>query len=178
MTRFAIDPARSAVWIEARSSLHPIHGEATGLEGYLDVAVADGQLDLSEPAELHVELPVEQLRSGNPLQDRELLRRIDADRFRKIRGDARKVQSDGDDRYRVTGDVSFHGATRTMEGDVRVTAPDDRSLVVEGEQVFDIRDFNMKPPKVLMFKVEPEVTVRIKVTAERADQPATKGATT
>jgi hypothetical protein len=65
-----------------------------------------------------------------------------------------------------------------MEGDVRVTAPDDRSLVVEGEQVFDIRDFNMKPPKVLMFKVEPEVTVRIKVTAERADQPATKGATT
>jgi polyisoprenoid-binding protein YceI len=171
VTRFAIDPRRSTVWIEARSSLHPIHGEAAGLEGYLEVTVTDGQLDLSQPAELHVELPVDRLKSGNPLQDRELQRRIDADRFRKVSGDARKVQeADGDGRYRVNGDVSFHGATRTMEGDIRVSASDDRTLVVEGEQIFDIRDFNLKPPKILMFRVEPEVTVRIRVTAERSDQ--------
>jgi polyisoprenoid-binding protein YceI len=170
MTRFAIDPRRSTVWIEARSSLHPIHGEATGLGGYLEVEMADGRLDLSAPAEMHVELPVEQLRSGNPVQDRELLRRIDADRFRKITGDARKVQeADGEGRYRVSGDVSFHGATRTMDGEVHLTAPDDRTVVVEGEQTFDIRDFNVKPPKILMFRVEPEVKVRIQVTAERAD---------
>jgi polyisoprenoid-binding protein YceI len=110
------------------------------------------------------------LRSGNPLQDRELLRRIDADRYRRITGDARKVQeADGDGRYLVSGDVSFHGATRTVEGEVRVGAPDERTVVVEGEQIFDIRDFNLKPPKVLMFRVEPEVKVRIQVTAERAD---------
>jgi polyisoprenoid-binding protein YceI len=170
MTRFAIDPRRSTVWIEARSSLHPIHGEATGLGGYLEVEMADGRLDLSAPAEMHVELPMEQLRSGNPVQDRELLRRIDADRFRKITGDARKVQeADGEGRYRVSGDVSFHGATRTMDGEVHLTAPDDRTVVVEGEQTFDIRDFNVKPPKILMFRVEPEVKVRIQVTAERAD---------
>ncbi|HEY0357367.1 MAG TPA: YceI family protein [Mycobacteriales bacterium] len=170
MTRFAIDPRRSTVWIEARSSLHPIHGEATGLGGYLEVGLADGRLDLSAPAEMHIELPVEELRSGNALQDRELLRRVDADRYRKITGDARKVQeADGDGRYRVSGDVSFHGATRTIDGDVRVSAPDDRTLVVEGEQMFDIRDFDLKPPKVLMFRVEPEVRVRIQVTAERAD---------
>jgi polyisoprenoid-binding protein YceI len=169
MTRFAIDPRRSTVWIEARSSLHPIHGEATGLGGYLEVEMADGRLDLSAPAEMHVELPMEQLRSGNPMQDRELLRRIDADRFRKITGDARKVQEvDGEGRYRVSGDVSFHGATRTMDGEVHLTAPDDRTVVVEGEQTFDIRDFNVKPPKILMFRVEPEVKVRIQVTAERA----------
>jgi polyisoprenoid-binding protein YceI len=170
MTRFAIDPVRSTVWIEARSSLHPIHGEATGLGGYLEVGLADGRLDLSAPAEMHIELPVEELRSGNALQDRELLRRIDADRFRRITGDARKVrEADGDGRYRVSGDVSFHGATRTLDGEVCVSAPDDRTLVVEGEQMFDIRDFNLKPPKVLMFRVEPEVKVRIQVTAERAD---------
>jgi polyisoprenoid-binding protein YceI len=171
VTRFVIDPQRSTVWIEARSTLHPIHGEATGLEGHLEVSMADGQLDLSQPAELHVVLPVERLQSGNPMQDRELQRRVDADRFRKISGDARKVQeTDEDGRYRVTGDVSFHGATRTVEGDIRVSASDDRTLVVEGEQIFDIRDFNLKPPKILMFRVEPEVTVRIRVTAERSDQ--------
>ena len=170
MTRYAIDPDRSTVWIEARSTLHPIHGEATGVRGHLEIDLTDGRLEVSAPAELHIELPVEELRSGNPLQDRELLRRIDADRYRRITGDARKVQeADGEGRYRVSGDVSFHGATRTVEGEVRVGAPDERTVVVEGEQIFDIRDFNLKPPKVLMFRVEPEVTVRIQVTAERAD---------
>jgi polyisoprenoid-binding protein YceI len=170
MTRYAIDPDRSTVWIEARSTLHPIHGEATGLRGHLEIDLTDGRLEVSAPAELHIELPVEELRSGNPLQDRELLRRIDADRYRRITGDARKVQeADGDGRYLVSGDVSFHGATRTVEGEVRVGAPDERTVVVEGEQIFDIRDFNLKPPKVLMFRVEPEVKVRIQVTAERAD---------
>jgi polyisoprenoid-binding protein YceI len=159
------------VWIEARSSLHPIHGEATGLEGYLDVDVDNGHLNVTEPAAMHIELPVARLQSGNPLQDRELQRRIDADRYRTIRGDVQKLQeADSGGHYRVTGDVSFHGATRTVDGTIAVTAPDDRTLVVEGEQLFDIRDFGIKPPKILMFRVEPEVTVRIKVTAERTDR--------
>ena len=44
MTTFRIDPNRSKVWIEARSSMHPIHGEADGLEGSIEADVADGQL--------------------------------------------------------------------------------------------------------------------------------------
>jgi hypothetical protein len=169
VTRYVIDPRRSSVQIEARSSLHPIHGEAEGLEGYLEADTVDGHPDLSGPADMHIELPVERLRSGNALMDREMQRRIDGQRYRKVAGDARKVQDvDGDGRrYRVSGEVSFHGATRTVDGEVRVTAPDDRTLVVEGEQVFDIRDFNLQPPKVLMLRVEPEVRVRIRVTAER-----------
>jgi polyisoprenoid-binding protein YceI len=167
MTRYVIVPARSTVWIEARSSLHPIHGEADGLEGYLDVTVTDGRLDLSEPAEMHVELPVDRLRSGNALMDREMQRRIDGQRYRTISGDARKVRElDADGRYRLIGDVTFHGATRTMEGNVRVAASGDRTVVIEGEQMFDIRDFNVQPPKVLMLRVEPDVRVRVRVTAE------------
>jgi polyisoprenoid-binding protein YceI len=167
MTRYVIVPARSTVWIEARSSLHPIHGEADGLEGYLDVTVTDGRLDLSEPAEMHVELPVDRLRSGNALMDREMQRRIDGQRYRTISGDARKVRElDADGRYRLIGDVTFHGATRTMEGNVRVAASGDGTVVIEGEQMFDIRDFNVQPPKVLMLRVEPDVRVRVRVTAE------------
>jgi polyisoprenoid-binding protein YceI len=173
VTRYVIDPRRSTVWIEARSSLHPIHGEADGLEGYVEADTTGDHPDLSGPAEMHVELPVERLRSGNGLMDREMQRRVDGQRYRTISGDARKVEElDGaGGRYRVSGDVSFHGATRTVEGDVRVTAPDDRTLVVEGEQVFDIRDFNVQPPKILMLRVEPEVRVRIRVTAQRQQSP-------
>ena len=33
--------------------------------------------------------------------------------------------------------------------------------------VFDIRDFGMEPPRILMLKVQPEVTVRVEIVAEK-----------
>jgi hypothetical protein len=40
---------------------------------------------------------------------------------------------------------------------------------VEGEQVFDVRAFNLEPPKILLLRVHPDVTVRVRVVAERED---------
>ena len=37
---------------------------------------------------------------------------------------------------------------------------------LEGQSTFDIRDFGMEPPKILMLRVEPDVVVRIEVIAE------------
>jgi hypothetical protein len=40
-----------------------------------------------------------------------------------------------------------------------LVAPDGHSIELEGEATFDICDFGMEPPRILMFKVEPEVRV-------------------
>ena len=166
MPRFRIIPERSRVWLEASSSVHPIHGEASGLSGSIDVQFDGTGLDLSSSPEITVELPVEQLKSGNRLEDAEMMRRIDARRYPTIRGVVKDMKSQGvDGRYSVTGDLSFHGVTQTVEGEVTVSRPDDGTLVIEGEQQFDIRDYNVSPPKVLMLKVHPEVKVRIRVEA-------------
>lgn len=45
MARFRIVPEKSAVLIEASSSLHPIHTRTEGLEGFLEVDVHDGAVD-------------------------------------------------------------------------------------------------------------------------------------
>jgi polyisoprenoid-binding protein YceI len=166
MSRFRIDPERSRVWLEASSSVHPIHGEAAGLEGTID-AVLDGDgLDLSTPPEISLQLPVERLKSGNRLEDGEMMRRIDARRYPTIRGVVRDMKRMGDDgRYVVTGELSFHGVTQKLDGEVTVSHPDEKTLVIEGEREFDIRDFNVSPPKILMLKVHPEVKVRIRVEA-------------
>jgi hypothetical protein len=34
---------------------------------------------------------------------------------------------------------------------------------VEGEHTFDVRDFNVRPPKILMLKVNPDMMVRVHV---------------
>jgi polyisoprenoid-binding protein YceI len=166
MPRFRIVPERSQVWIEARSSVHPIRGEAAGLSGSIDAQFDGDGLDLSSAPEISVELPVERLKSGNRVEDAEMMRRIEARRYPTIRGVVRDMKPQGDDgRYTVTGELSFHGVTQSREGEVTVSRPDDQTVVIEGEREFDIRDFRVDPPKILMLKVHPEVRVRIRVEA-------------
>ena len=154
MTRYRIIPTRSRVWIEARSNLHPIRTEATGLGGWLDLDVGDAQINVDQPVLGHLEFPVDNLKSGNALEDRELQRRIDARRYPTIVGDLKSMnQTDEQARY--------------IEDEMTAEMHDDRTVSMSGESVFDIRDFGMDPPRILMLKVQPEVTVRVEIFAEK-----------
>ena len=44
---------------------------------------------------------------------------------------------------------------------------DEQTLQLDGQATFDIRDFGMEPPRILMFKVRPEVDVRVEVVARK-----------
>jgi polyisoprenoid-binding protein YceI len=162
--RFAIDPDRSRVWIDASSSIHPIRSSTTGLRGWVELEVADGRVD---PATAHgwLELPVDRLSSGNPLNDREMKRRIDARRHPTITGELTGLERVDGTRYLVRGDVTFRGVARSYEGDMDIAASDDGTVRLEGERVFDIRDFGMQPPRILMLRVHPEVAVRVSIEA-------------
>jgi polyisoprenoid-binding protein YceI len=165
---YRIAPERSQVWIEARSSLHPIHGEGRGLEGSIEAEVIDGRLDLNGTPKIRLQFPVESLKSGKSLEDAEMMRRIDARRYPTIRGEVVEMKESPGGGYQVRGDLTFHGVTKTVEGEVSMSMPDgDGTIVFEGEQTFDIRDFGVTPPKILMLKVHPDVKVRVRVVAEQ-----------
>ena len=148
--------------------MHPIRTEATGLEGWLDLDVGDGKINVDQPSSGHLEFPVDNLKSGNALEDRELQRRIDVRRYPTIMGDLKSMkQTDDPSRYIVGGDLTFRGTSRSYEDEMTVSLPDDRTVSMTGESVFDIRDFGMDPPRILMLKVQPEVTVRVEIVAEK-----------
>ncbi len=169
MARYEIDSDRSRVWIEARSSLHPIHSETTGLEGWLELEIqGGGRVNLSVTPKAELELPVERMSSGNGLYDREMRRRINARRFPTLSGVLTEMkEADGNGQYAVRGDLTFHGVTRNVDGEINLTAVDDRTLRMTGEKIFDIQDFDLDPPKILTLKVYPDVKVRIEVIAGR-----------
>jgi polyisoprenoid-binding protein YceI len=157
MARFRIRPEESSVLIEGSSSLHPITSRTKGLEGYVDLG--------DEPAG-ELSLAVSRLASGNPLEDREMRRRIDARRHPTIEGRLTSLRDTGDGRYAARGDVTFRGETRPHEGELTIT-PDGDTLRITGTSTFDVREFGMEPPRILMLRVHPEVTVTIDVVAER-----------
>jgi polyisoprenoid-binding protein YceI len=170
MTRYAIVPERSQVWIDARSNVHPIHSETSGLEGYVDLSFAPGgSVDLDTSPTGHLSLAVDRLRSGNRLEDREMQKRIDAQRHPRIEGVLSQISPNGARGYRVSGDVTFRGVSRHYEDVMEIEPVDERTVRLSGSSRFDIRDFGMQPPKVLMLKVEPEVDVRVEIVAVRDD---------
>jgi len=171
VARYRIDPARSRVRIEARSSLHPIHSETDGLEGWVELDLDGGErIDLTVAPRAHLELAVDRLRSGNALEDRELKRRIDARRFPTISGDLSAMEAtDRPGCYRVRGHVTFRGVSRPSEDEMTVSVDHADCLRMVGTSVFDIRDFGMEPPRILLLKVQPDVTVSVDITAPKED---------
>ena len=168
MSRYRIVPERSRIWVEATSSLHPIHAETTGLKGYLDAEIVDGRIADGTPVSGRVEIDADRLRTGNGLYDNELERRLEVRKYPVIRGTVGAVQPQGDgNRYRVSGELEFHGVARPVEGEVTLRALDGGRLEIEGERSFDVRDHGLEPPRLLMLKVHPDVRVRGLVVAER-----------
>jgi YceI-like domain len=167
MARYSILPTRSRLWIDARSSLHPIHSTANGLEGFIDLgADRDGRVGPRPTGRLS--FPVSKLSSGNIFEDRELRKRIAARRFPTIDGVLTGMEPlDDDGLLRVRGDLSFRGVTRSVEGNLTLSMIDDGAIHLDGEATFDIRAFDMEPPKILMLRVEPNVKVRVEIIAEK-----------
>ena len=166
MTRYAVDPDRSEVTVYASSSLHGITGHADGLRGWVDV-------DGTTITGARIELDAERLAWGNPLLDRETRRRIDADRHPTIVGAMTAADSNTNGSMDLSGTITFHGVEREVRGTVTITSTDPDGdadadgLVIEGEQTFDVRDWDLEPPRLLMLKVDPDIRVAIRVHVVR-----------
>lgn len=174
IARFVVSPSESKLDFEAASTLHPVHGSATGVSGYVDAEFAEGALVIDPAPAMHVEIPVERLRSGNEMQDREMWKLIDSRRFPILAADLRALAAGaGGDRYRASGDVTFAGRVRRYDGDLAIARSGD-GILVEGDLALDIRDFGIQPPRFLMFKVLPDVKVRLRLRAVEA-APAAAG---
>ncbi len=167
--RYSFDPVRSCVWVDARSSLHPIATETRGLRGWVEVALLpDGRLDLEVPVAGRLEISVDHFSSGNQLYDRELKRRIDARRHPLIIGQITDVRpTPNKSCYLVAGALSFHGKTLDFEHEMVIAFEGETTITLKGERVFDVREFGMKPPSMLMIKVYPEVAVRVELYGSR-----------
>ncbi len=168
VARFKIIGERSHFWFDARSSLHPIKAETTAIDGFVEAETDGAGLDLTSPPHARIQIEAATVKTGNGLYDRELERRLEVRNYPHIVGEVLEVsESSAGSRYRVRGNVSFHGVTKPIEGEVRLRVVDGGDLEFEGEKVFDMRDFGLTPPRILMLKVYPEVKVRGRIAAEK-----------
>ena len=168
---FTLDPERSAVLIDVRSTVGPMTFGTLGVQGVIEVAMRSGTLHTDVPPRGWLQFDVRTLRSGNRLYDGELFRRIDARRFPHVRVDLEQCTACGPGaRYNLTGEIAFHGVSRRAEGTVSINGASSSRLSIHGEQSFDIRDFAVPSPSVLMLRIYPDLRVRLQVEAVAEDE--------
>lgn len=166
--RLDVVSADSSLTFYATSPTQSAYGKTTELTGSIDIAWnADGTVAAEPPARMHVEFKVESLRTGSDLQDREMWKLIDSKRFPKIAGDLREICPGAvRGRYTAAGQVTLAGLARRYEGEFRFER-DGKLATLDGELKIDVRDFGLKPMKLLVLGVAPLVTVRLHLVAAR-----------
>jgi polyisoprenoid-binding protein YceI len=178
--RFDVKAERSSLTVEARSSVGPIAFSATSLDGWIDVELQDGLVAKDTSPAARLEVRVTELTSGNAIYDAELLRRVDARRYPVVTVELRSLHHMGEGNcYRVDGDVTLHGITQRVGGVITATAHErlrrsfkrpeqlERSMIVAGAQVFDISRFDMAVPTMPLFKIYPDVRLRLHLEADQ-----------
>jgi hypothetical protein len=152
---------------EARSTLHSVRGKNASIAGYIDAdATPSGSLVLDPMPVMHIDMPVEQLTSGNGLLDQQMWKLIDSKRFPRITADLRGLSpGSAPGRYAASGDVTLAGRMRSYEGEL-VFGGTPESLVCDGDLVIDIRDFGLTPPSLLILRVDPVVKVHLHLVAK------------
>jgi len=168
---FRLVAERSVVLIEVRSTVGPLSFGSVGVSGWVVADVVNGVVSADSPPSARITINMSELSSGNGVYDAELLRRIDARRFPTATvelGDCAPIGQGS--RYRLQGQLTFHGVTRPAQGTVTVESVHDRRLVITGEQVFDIRDFAIPSPTVLMLRIYPDVRVRLHAEADLEEE--------
>jgi hypothetical protein len=63
--------------------------------------------------------------------------------------------------------VTFKGVTRSYEDEMTLERLNGTMVVLAGERRFDVRDFGLEPPRILLLKVDPVVTVKVAIVAEQ-----------
>jgi polyisoprenoid-binding protein YceI len=165
--KFRVNTGKSTVKVGLRVNLHPSHIDANALSGVIECEVDEqGKPRLERPYSAELTLPVDAIKSGNGIQDREMRRRFDVNRYPTITARVTKGEAlDGDGRYRAVAQLTMHGQTREISGDVQLRV-DGTTMTIEGQQVINVKDFGIDPPRLIILKVEPDVDLQVHIVAE------------
>jgi hypothetical protein len=154
--RFDIDGPAGSIVFSATSSLHPIRSVGS-VSGWMNAGITGGVFTEDQELEGRLDVPLNGLSSGNPLIDREMKRRLGAGLHPAISASLEQTLHIEGNRATITGSIDFLGASALVEGEITILP----GLRLVGSGEFDVRWWGLEPPRLLMVRVEPIVTVEL-----------------
>lgn len=169
MPTYRVDGAGSSLVVRARSS---VHDTDTRFDKVTGTVTADPDALESAGATARFEVDMAAFDAGDWLKNRKLKKDLDLDRYPTASFELRELRDvtradDGSFEAIAVGVIRYRGRELPMEIRGRGTM-DQQHIDACGSFDVDIRELGMQPPKILMFKVEPEVTIEVTLRARSA----------
>jgi hypothetical protein len=168
VSRFVVDSDASRLTAHARSTVHALTYRAP-LTGEIEATPAGaGGFDLAQPISGVLEVDLAQVRGDDRLTEAEMRRRLEVKRHPHVKAVIDRVTAAGTrDGFHLGGQLSLHGRTVRLEGDAVVTLDGDR-MHATGSVTLDVREFGIRPPSLVLVRVNPAVVVEIDLFAVRS----------
>ncbi len=169
MNHYTIDSAKSTVVVKARSSIHDTTTTWNQISGTIEAA-ADSLESAGAIATIDVDMT--SFDAGDWLKNRKLKKDLAVTQYPLAQfelSELAEVVRGDDGEFKATA----VGKLRWRSQEVTVTAPGKGRVNddgIEARAIFelDVTDLGVKPPKILMFKVEKIVAIEVVLVAPRA----------
>jgi polyisoprenoid-binding protein YceI len=158
---WVVDSKASSVNFLVKSTLHDIHGTVGTIDGKL--TLPDGGL----AATGETEVSVHSLATGNRSMDRNMYAMFEAKAFpvvtlKIISIDLSGVREGADRQVVIRGLLTIHGVSREISIPAKA-GRDHGRYVCEGSFSVSLKDYEMRPPRMLFLKVADQVLVHFSV---------------
>ena len=162
-----IDPGGSRVWFDADARLHSFRGETRQISGRLTL------LNTSPPqvADARVIIDAGSLATGNVDRDADMHRDyMEVRTFPTIEFSitdllpSQSVSNSPDWEIIMRGKLVVHGVTRTVDVPATVHLATDH-LTARGQVRLDMRDYNIRVPRLLLIPMKSQVLIGFEVVA-------------
>ena len=163
----SVRTADSQITYAGTSPLHDWTGTSRRVTGSIE-------FDRAVPARssFTIQAPVASFDSGNGTRDRNMRKATEATRFPTVRFRSRSIQVRSwngragarSGRWRVTGDLTFHGRTRRVLVDVQARESRGR-FVATGSFPVDLSDYGVDRPGVGPVKIADRITLSFEIVA-------------
>ena len=168
--QFHIVPSESRVWFDADAPLHSFRGQTQDLSGAFTLQ----QTSPPQISEAKVVINAASLKTGNSDRDADMRRDfLEVARFPTIDLHVGSVQAAESAAGGASWDVvlhaqlTVHGTTRRVQVPVTVDLAAER-VRARGQVHLDMRDFNIRVPRVLLIPMKSQVLVGFDVIARPA----------
>ncbi|MCH8318906.1 MAG: YceI family protein [Bacteroidetes bacterium] len=168
-TKWAFDKAHSKIQFDVS---HMVISEVSGqFQDYEGTVLAD-KADFSD-AKIEFSIDVKSIDTDNEKRDGHLRSAdfFDADKYPKITFKSKSIKKAGDNKYKLTGELTMHGVTKTVTLDMKYggTAKDSYGNIKAGFKItgtIDRTDFGLKYNSVMEsggLLIGEEITIICKV---------------
>ena len=135
--------------------VHPFHTvEGVSKEVSSSISIDKGTQEIKS---VSVAAPVRSFDSGNRTRDKDMLNVTDAARYPEVQFQSTSI-TPANGKLHVEGKLTFHGVTKSISFTAEQSQRGN-DLLVEGQFVINLEDFNIKRPSIFGLKVKDELTV-------------------